>query len=101
MFHHHLLVYWCGAGSILVLTALIIPQVLDKPRIMWDKLGNLLGIINSHIILFLLFFVIITPIAFVLRLTKKNLLGLKINGDAATYWQPSATTEGSSLKQQF
>jgi hypothetical protein len=88
-------------GGILMLTALIIPQILNPLRVVWDKIGEVLGIINSHVILFLLYFIIITPIGFLLRLMNKDLLKTKIINHKNTYWETMAPVQGSTLKQQF
>jgi len=88
-------------GGILVLIALIIPQILTPLRIVWDKIGEVLGIINSHVILFLLYFIILTPIGFILRLMNKDLLRTKITSNQDTHWETMAPVPGSTLKQQF
>ena len=52
-------------GLIIGLTA---PSLLHYPYKIWMSLGHLLGWINSHIILGLVFLVVLQPIAFVMRL---------------------------------
>jgi len=88
-------------GTVLVLTALLIPQILNPLRIVWDKISEVLGIINSHVILFLLYFFILTPIGFILRLMNKDLLQTKITNNKTTYWETMAPAQSSTLKQQF
>tara|TARA_Y100001978_G_scaffold203522_1_gene230539 strand:+ start:2530 stop:2925 length:396 start_codon:yes stop_codon:yes gene_type:complete len=48
--------------------ALIRPQLLFYPYKFWIKLGNLLGWINSHIILGLVFVLILLPISMIMKL---------------------------------
>ena len=58
---------WVGIpGLILGLTA---PQLLHYPYKGWMALGHVLGWINSHIILGLVFIVVLQPIAYIMRLT--------------------------------
>ena len=58
---------WIGVpGNILGLTA---PRLLYFPYKGWIALGNALGFINSHIILGLVFFFVLQPIAYIMRLT--------------------------------
>jgi len=45
----------------------------------WEKLSELLGFVSSKIILSALFFLFLTPIAFVYRLFNKDSLNLKNN----------------------
>lgn len=42
----------------------------------WFKIAEILGAINGRILLSVIFFIILTPIAFLAKLSKKNLLGL-------------------------
>jgi hypothetical protein len=45
----------------------------------WEKLSEILGYVSSKIILSALFFLILTPIAFMYRLFNKDTLNLKNN----------------------
>jgi uncharacterized membrane protein len=99
--HHHTITWLLGIGVLLVLCAVIIPHVLNPLRLVWDRIGTVLGTINTTIILFLLYFLIITPVGFVMRLFGKSNLDLKFNPDTATYWKPVNKTGQSSMKQQF
>lgn len=99
--HHQLIIWLLATGVVLVLFAVIIPQILTPLRLVWDKIGNVLGLINSSIILFLLYFLIITPIGFIMRMLGKNNLDLRFNPGVSTYWKPAKQTEHSSMKQQF
>ena len=56
---------------------IIKPSILIIPYKSWMKLGNVLGWINSHIILGLVFLLILQPIALIMKITgydplKKN-----------------------------
>ena len=66
----------------------------------WIKFGNVLGHINSKIILFILFYGIFTPIGLVLRLFGKDLLSTKFNKKASSYFVDRATQPGD-MKNQF
>jgi hypothetical protein len=99
--HHQLIIWLPGTGVLLILCAVIIPQILSPLRLLWDRIGHVLGIINTTIILFLLYFLIITPIGLIMRLLGKNNLDLKLNSRMPTYWKPIKKAEQSSMKQQF
>jgi hypothetical protein len=101
-FAHHQLIIWLPAIGVLLLSgAVIIPQILNPLRLLWDRTGHILGIINTTVILFLLYFLIITPLGFIIRLLGKNNLDLKFNPGIPTYWKPVKQAEQSSMKQQF
>ena len=57
---------WIGIpGLILGLTA---PRLLHYPYKGWISFGHILGYINSHIVLGLIFIVVLQPIAYLMRL---------------------------------
>ncbi|MFB0497249.1 hypothetical protein ABID99_003486 [Mucilaginibacter sp. OAE612] len=97
--HHHSIIWLLATGVLLVLLAVIIPQILNPLRLVWDRIGHVLAVINTAIMLFLLYFLIITPVGLIMRLLGKNGLDLKFERSAATYWKP--VTSQSSMKQQF
>jgi hypothetical protein len=99
--HHHVITWLLAIGVLLILLAVIIPQILNPLRLVWDKIGNVLGMINTSIILFLLYFLIVTPVGLIMRLLGKNNLDLKFNRSAITYWKPVKKVEQSSMKHQF
>ena len=77
---------WTLWISIPTLTmGVIYPKTLLKPYQAWIQFGNLIGFINSHIILGIVFFVVLQPISLImkafgydpLRTKKSNLLSYK------------------------
>ena len=50
------------------------------------KIGLLLHKIVSPIVLGIMFFLVVTPLGFVMRALGKDLLRLKLERDAKTYW---------------
>jgi hypothetical protein len=99
--HHQLMIWLLATGVLLILGAVIVPQILNPLRLLWDRVGHVLGIVNTSIILFLLYFLVITPIGLIMRLLGKNNLDLKLNPGVSTYWKPVKQAEQSSMKQQF
>ena len=55
------------------------PNLLKNPYILWIKIGDLLGWINSKIILGLVFLIVLQPIAFIMRIFGYDPLRLKKN----------------------
>lgn len=68
--------------------ALIRPAVLAPLNRLWTKFGLLLNRIVSPLVMGLLFFVVITPFALAVRLAGKDLLNLKHDPEAESYWIP-------------
>ncbi len=62
------------------------PALLAPLNRIWARLGLLLGKIVSPIVLGGLFFLVIAPAAMILRWMGKDLLNLRREPKAATYW---------------
>ncbi|GAB3773444.1 hypothetical protein GCM10028818_14990 [Spirosoma horti] len=73
-----------GAAAVGVLS-LAIPAVGDLIVKAWFKLAEVLGNINGKIILSVLFFVFLFPIALLYRISAKNPLAIKRTNDASFY----------------
>ncbi len=52
----------------------------------WVKFGELLGRIIAPFVMFLVFFIILTPIGIILKLFGKDLLKIKKNKLTKSYW---------------
>ena len=70
---------------------------------LWFRFGLLLNSIVSPIVMGLLFYLIITPFALFMRLTGKDLLHLRRDPEAASYWiqrEPPGPAP-DTIKNQF
>ena len=65
----------------------------------WIKIGEVLGKIIAPIVMAIIYFVVITPIAIFLKLFRKDLLKIKFNS-TTTYWIKRDKKFGS-MKRQF
>ena len=79
------------------------PKLLVPFNRLWARFGLLLHRITSPLVLGIMFFVVITPMGWIMRALGKDLLRLKIDPAATSYWiartPPGPTPE--SLKEQF
>lgn len=73
-----------GSSILLFFLAYFFPRVLILPNKAWLRLGELLGKIMTPIIMFIIFFFVITPTSFTLKIFKKSLLTRYKK--AQTYW---------------
>ena len=86
--------------SIVFLILGIINSNLLKPlNKLWFKFGLLLGKIISPFVMGIIFFVVVTPIAILMRLLRKDLLNLKFNKNNS-YWIEK-TGPKRKMKNQF
>ena len=66
---------------------------------LWFKFGLLLGKIISPLVMGIIFFLVVTPIGYLMRMLKKDLLNLKFN-DEKSYWIEKNEPK-SKMKNQF
>jgi len=91
---------WSVLISLLFLILGIInSKILTPLNKVWFKFGIFLGKIISPIVMGLIFFLVVTPIAFLMRILKKDLLNLKFSKNNS-YWIEK-TDPKSTMKNQF
>ena len=78
---HGLRTWTLWVGFLGLLIGLTSPRLLHYPYKFWMKLGFILGWVNSRIILFLVYTIVLIPIAFVMRLVGYDPLRTKQNGE--------------------
>ena len=92
-----------ASGALLLLLGIVAPSRLSALNRLWLKVGTAIAKVVNPIILALLFFLVVTPMAFFMRIVGKRPLRLVADRTAATYWierEPPAGEE-SSMKRQF
>lgn len=101
---------WSGSGSVRLVPLLIAgvilgiafvaPHLLRTPNRLWFKFGMLLGAIVAPIVMALVFVTTFVPIGLVMRLLGKDLLSLRQDRDAESYWI-KREEQPRSMKYQF
>ncbi len=92
--------YFIAVSIIFLILGLINSKLLSPLNKSWIKLGEILGIIIAPIVMALVYFVILTPVSFIVRIFGKDLLSLKLLKDKETYWIKRKKSLGS-MKKQF
>jgi polyferredoxin len=93
---------WAGVVSVLlILPALIWPATLLWLYKAWMALGNVLGWINTRIILGAVFYLVVTPIGAVRRLLGKDPMGKKLQSDVDSYRVMRKPRSASHLTRQY
>ena len=86
---------------IFFLLGLFKSKILTPLNIIWYKFGISLGKIFSPIVMGFVFFLVVTPTAYYMRLVRgKDLLNLKKNLKKNSYWI-NKTEKKTSMKNQF
>lgn len=89
-------------AALLVTPALVWPQSLRPVYTLWMRLADILGWVNTRILLSLIFYVLLTPMGVVRRvLLGKDSLQRTLYPDAETYRMTRKPRSRDHLKQQF
>lgn len=96
-------IYFGIIGILLLFFGIILPNFLKPLNKVWMTLAIILGWFMSRVILFILYYVIITPIGFFLKLIGKDFLHLKIDKNSQSYWdiRKKKITEQIDYERQF
>ena len=84
---------------IFIILAMLKPYLLTPFNRIWARFGVVLGGFISPIVMGIIFFVIVTPTGFLMRIFSKDFLNLKKNNDKS-YWINS-NDKKSKMKDQF
>jgi len=96
--------WWAfGVALAFALAAVIRPSILRPLNRVWLALGRLMHRVMSPLVMMAIFFLCVTPIAWIMRLRGKDVLSLARRPDLATYWitrEPSPPAS-ETMKKQF
>lgn len=99
--HRHPAPLWPAIiGMALALTGLLAPQMLHLPYKGWMALGHVLGVVNSHLILGLVYVVVMQPIALVMRCLGHDPLRKRWDTKRSSYREETKGRR-TNLKQPF
>lgn len=103
-----MILYWVSGQKILLVVAFIIgltpflfPALGEIIANLWDKTALLLGKINGAIILSVLFFLILTPIAFLYRLGNRHSKFLLNKKEKSAFIERNHEYKASDLKNMW
>ncbi len=79
--------YFYGASVFFAIFAAVAPLKLLPLYRLWVKFAMALAWFNTRLLLGIVFYLIITPTGLLMRLLGKDLLDIKIDKNADTYWK--------------
>jgi hypothetical protein len=91
---------WILAG-ILWLPSILMPSVLRPVYTIWMKIGHGIGWVNTRIILGLLFYVMVLPMGFVMRLFGSDPMARKLDESVASYRIKSVSEAKDRLEKPY
>ena len=100
LINHENIRYWSLFVSLIFLIlGLLNSRLLTPLNRIWFKFGILLSKIISPLVMGVIFFLVVTPIGFLMKMLKKDLLNLKFNKNKS-YWIEKNEPK-SKMKNQF
>ena len=91
---------WSLVISLIFLAlGLIKSKILSPLNKIWFKFGIILGLVVSPVIMGIIFFLVVTPIGFIMRLLGKDILNLKYQNDKSYWIQKNGPK--SNMNNQF
>jgi hypothetical protein len=90
-------------GALLLLFGIVAPSRLSPLNRLWMRLGLTIAKVVNPVILALLFYVVFTPMAVLMRIASKQPLHLVPDRTAVSYWivrEPSESA-ASDMRRQF
>jgi len=88
-------------GTLLCAWGVILPASLKPVYHVWTAIGNVLGWVNTRIILGLIFFLVIFPIGLVMKLVGKNPLSRIIDVNKESYRIHCTVPEKTHVERPF
>ena len=91
--------YFIGISVVFLFLGIINSKLLSPFNKTWIKLGEILGLIIAPIVMFMVYFIFLTPISLIVRMFGKDLLNINFNKRLDSYWVKRKKKFGSMRKQ--
>lgn len=75
-----------GVSALFAVVTMVAPSLLSAPNRLWMRFGMLLHRIVSPVALGVIFFLVVTPLGLLMRALGKDLLRLRRDPAADSYW---------------
>jgi hypothetical protein len=91
---------WIFGGAVLVLAQL--PVIGRWLYILWMAFGLTLGFFTAPLMMFVIYALVMVPVALVFKLTKRDLMRRSLDPKAGSYWEPYPRSDDpASYYRQF
>ena len=96
-------IYFGAAGLVLIIMGFISPVILKPLNKVWMGLAIVLSWLSSRIILIVVFYLVLTPISLIAKISGKKFLDLKYNSEKDSYWikREIIKPDRSSYEKQY
>ena len=86
-------------GIVFLILGLINSKILTPLNKSWIKFGELLGRFIAPLVMIVVYFIVLTPLSFLIKILGKDLLKLKFLDTKESYWIEREKDIGSMDKQ--
>ena len=96
--------YFFIASGLFIFPGLVVPFVLTPLHKVWMTFAVIMGWFMTRVILCILFFIVVTPMALLLKVLGKDLLNMKFEKDSShSYWlaRNDDDLENRDYRKQF
>ena len=95
--------FWYILAALFAMLAVFLPHFLTPINRIWMKLGNILHVLISPIVLGVIFFLVISPVALMMRLMGRDPMRRRFQPEMDSYWinRTPSYSDVDDLKQQF
>lgn len=90
---------FAGVATTFMLTALTVPGLLQPLNRLWFRFGLLLHAVINPLVMGLMFFAVITPIAMIMRMLGKQPIPLHADKTVTSYWVARGEQPGPMTRQ--
>jgi hypothetical protein len=92
-----------ATSAVIGACSLFCPAILRPVYSVFIGVAHVIGWINTKILLIATFYLIMAPIGLFVRLTGRDLLGLRVDKSGASYWtpRPQKSQDPSKYEKQF
>lgn len=96
-------IYLAAAAVFFLIFGIAAPELLLPLHKAWMTFAVLMGWVMTRVILFVVFYFVVTPIGFVVRLLDRNFLSMKLESGKSSYWieKSSLVKNTQSYERQF
>jgi saxitoxin biosynthesis operon SxtJ-like protein len=102
VFRHRDPTHWAvGLSLLFAAVGILIPHALKYVHRAWMTIGNVLGWINSKVLLTLVYYVVVTPLSLIMRLVGHDPMNRKLDKGTETYRVNRQSRPASHMRHQF
>ncbi len=104
-FGHHptAMKIFSGLSAYGLLSSITFPIIIRPLHWLLTKVAHYIGWFNTRLLLGIMFYLVFTPVGFLMKLLGKDLLSLKLQKNGDTYWitKPDKPFSKSDYEKQF